>query len=841
MEKQKVEGKRMSGKLASLLPEAVRLLGLRGKLLAALLPPIILVLLVAGYVSYRVSGQFIDIALSRTVRMHTLAIAHEVEHYLDRCRLDLLLLSQGEMSPEILRAALESRLSVGDDHVFELAYLPGTGGHPSYFVQRDGKVQEIAEENFAQIQPNPLLSLEMLSNMKPGEVRASSVKEVIYPLPSQEATNRFMRTHVIRFVTRYPGRGDAPPGLLILSVQAARVRNILSLYNSDKSPLWSFPRSAELRFSYLLDRDAWILFQSEIIENPDKELTTFLAREAKQGTLGRQGHATAFRPNEHDERYWKTVSELRAGLSGLEQVEESEASRSGVHSFFHSYAPVMFREQADQDPVVYGGVVFVDRSQLPIVAGYRYLDVMLFVTMGAIVFLSLVVFWFGRLLTRPIRALANQMNDLSGLEALEEIRLPYSGFDMDMLQRAINSIIRRVKEQVVELQVKNEAISNVNKRERASLKRETEILAEAELNLIPEIIGQGPAMSNLKADILKAAQVDVDVLISGDTGTGKQLVAEAIHSHGVRNGKPLVSINCGALDENLLLDALFGHIKGAFSEAKADRNGAFVEADGGTLFLDEIQSASPKVQQSLLRAIATRKIKPLGSDKELSVNVRIVAATNEDMPRLIERGVFREDLYYRLKVISIVTPSLRTHPENIPLLCLYYLRQAEQLTGRTGLGLSNGALKKLMAYQWPGNVRELVNSITRAAVMAETEIIQAEEIRLEGAGSAPEEGVAGVEAVETRSESQRPQVVDDEDGVPESGPTTDQPLSERQSAVWPDIRKRKNVTRKDYQELVGGNLPTRTAIYDLQDFVKRGLLHKRGRGPSTRYEVVGKG
>ncbi|MBI9078922.1 MAG: sigma-54-dependent Fis family transcriptional regulator [Pseudodesulfovibrio sp.] len=824
-----------------------RKLGLRGKLLLALLPSIVGILLVAGYASHRVSEEFVDIALARTAKMHTLAIVHEVEQYMKGCKADLLFFAHEDMRSESLRSALKNKLQSGGNSYFEMAYLPATGGKPVVLVQRNGKIHEISVTDYGRIQPNPLLELDRIKDLKKGEVLPSQVLEVTYPLPTEQASNLHIRTHVIRFYTYFPGNNDTPPGILFLSIQASQIRNILSLYNSELSPLWAFPRSDELRFSYLLDKTGWILFQSEDYEDKNKELTTFLARKDYYGTLGRQGQPAAFRPNENHTRYWKAFKEITNNRSGLEKIAENNSSGSSVKSFLFSYSPIKFQSTPSGDPLIYGGIVFVDRSQLPIIAGYKFFDVMLLVTVGSITLISILIFWFGRILTKPIRILATRMNDLTTLDALEEIDLPYSGFDIDMLQRAINNIIRRVKKQVVEIMAKDEAIFNVNKREQIPLTRELEILAEGELSLIPEIIGQGSVISSLKTSILKAAQANVDVLVSGETGTGKQLVAEAIHNHGNRKGQPFVSINCGALDENLLLDALFGHVQGAFSEAKTDRNGAFIEANGGTLFLDEIQSASPKVQQSLLRAIASRKIKPLGSDREQDVNVRIIAATNVDIPSLIEQKVFREDLYYRLKVISIATPALREHPENIPLLSIYYLKQAEQLAERNGLGLSKGALNKLISYRWPGNVRELVNNITRAAVMTETDVIQAEDIRLESdATSGNESSIAPVTPQSTTTDNDQNEIAKSiPEGkhnatVSEAYAHNDSLLNERQGTAWPQIRKTGTVTRKEYQEIVGDRLPTRTAIYDLQDFVRRGLLIKQGKGPSTRYEVTKK-
>ncbi|WP_319543256.1 sigma-54 dependent transcriptional regulator [uncultured Pseudodesulfovibrio sp.] len=809
-------------------------LGLRGKLLLALLPPIVAILLVTGYASYTVSEDFIDIAVERSVKMHTLAMAHEMEQFFDQCRVDLLFFAQGTMKPTELRSTLEKHIHSGGTRYFELSFIPASGGQPFALIQHDGEIHEVPASEFGAIHPNPFEELGKLGSLKIGQVLPSDIIETTYPIPSDTASNRHIKTRILRFYTYFPGDETSPPGILFLSVKAKDVRNILSWYNSEESPLWAFPRSNELRFSYFLNSEGWMLFQSEDFNEADNKLTTYLARENFSGTLGKDGHAAAFRPNENHVRYWAAVKDINNGKSGLTQVAEERIGESAVNSFYFSYAPIRFLSDSTGRPTPFGGVIFVDRSQLPIIAGYKNLDVMLFVTAGAIALISCLVFWFGRILTRPIHALATSLDSLNSLEEMEEINLPYSGADITRLQTAINVIIRKVKQQVVEIQAKDETILNVNNRERAPLKRERETLAEAELSRIPEIIGIGPIISNMKVNILKAAQVEVDVLISGETGTGKQLVAEAIHAHSNRSDNPFISINCGALDENLLLDALFGHVKGAFSEAKEDRNGAFIEADGGTLFLDEIQSASPKVQQSLLRAIASRKIKPLGSDKELAVNVRIVAATNVDIPDLIERREFREDLYYRLKVVSITTPALREHRENIPMLAVYYLNQAEQLAGREKLDLSKGALAKLVNYQWPGNIRELVNCITRAAVMAENDIIQAEEIRLENDVYQP---VA--ERIETRPAPPR-EIVETplNNPKPTPPPALTSPLNVRQKEAWPHIQKKKSVTRKEYQDLVSGSLPTRTAIYDLQDFVKRGLLVKQGKGPSTRYEVV---
>jgi DNA-binding NtrC family response regulator len=355
----------------------------------------------------------------------------------------------------------------------------------------------------------------------------------------------------------------------------------------------------------------------------------------------------------------------------------------------------------------------------------------------------------------------------------------------------------------------------------------------------PELVGDGRLMRQLKRDIIKASQVEVDVLIEGETGTGKQLTAEAVHRLSARADMPFISINCGELDENLLLDSLFGHVKGAFTDGKGERRGSFLEADGGTLFLDEIQSASLKVQQALLRALSLRKIKPLGSDRDVDVNVRLITATNVDLRALIAQGKFREDLYYRLKVITITTPALREQRQNIPLLAMHFLKEGEHMAGRSGLALSRGALKALVSYDWPGNIRELKHVVITAAVMSEGRVIQAEQLGISGNGSDRTEALETVLYFREQQSADDVQAEPSDDAVSLHGQSED--LNERQLLALAHVREHGSISSKDLTELRGGGISKRTAGYDIQDLVTRGLLKRVGRGPATRYVLSGEG
>ena len=232
----------------------------------------------------------------------------------------------------------------------------------------------------------------------------------------------------------------------------------------------------------------------------------------------------------------------------------------------------------------------------------------------------------------------------------------------------------------------------------------------------PEILGRSPAVSAMREIIATVAPTEATVLITGESGTGKELVARAVHGASARANKPLVTVNCAALAENLLESELFGHERGAFTGADRRREGRFLQADGGTLFLDEIGDMPPGIQAKLLRLLQEKQIQRLGGHDSIDVDVRIIAATNANLEQAVADGRFREDLYYRLKVVTLWTPPLRERREDIPALAAFLLhRQAAELH-RPDPGLEEEALRYLAGLDWPGNVRELSNALQKALV-----------------------------------------------------------------------------------------------------------------------------
>ncbi|HEX8708413.1 MAG TPA: sigma-54 dependent transcriptional regulator [Pyrinomonadaceae bacterium] len=231
------------------------------------------------------------------------------------------------------------------------------------------------------------------------------------------------------------------------------------------------------------------------------------------------------------------------------------------------------------------------------------------------------------------------------------------------------------------------------------------------------ITGRSPAMIELYKEIARVAPSRSTVLIYGESGTGKELVARAIHRHSPRAARPFVAVNCGALTETLLEAELFGHVRGSFTGAVADRKGLWEEAEDGTLFLDEVGETSPSMQVKLLRALQEAEIRRVGASRTVKVNARVVAATNRELEKEVRAGAFREDLFYRLSVVTMLVPPLRERRSDIPLLAERFLLMASQSAGRR-LHFSTEALGMLAAYDWPGNVRELENATEHAALHA---------------------------------------------------------------------------------------------------------------------------
>ena len=333
--------------------------------------------------------------------------------------------------------------------------------------------------------------------------------------------------------------------------------------------------------------------------------------------------------------------------------------------------------------------------------------------------------------------------------------------------------------------------------ERERYRRQVKRL-KAELNDekgLDAIVGESAVMQGLAAIVRKIAPVKTTVLITGESGTGKELVARALHELSPRSQQPFVAVNCGAIPEALLESELFGHVKGAFTDASRSRKGLFAEADGGTLFLDEIAELSPAMQVKLLRVIQEEEIRPVGESRSQKVDVRVIAATMKDLSRAIADGSFREDLFYRLNVVNLELPPLRARTDDIPPLAEHFVRKYNARLRRDPpvRRIADEAMALLRAYPWPGNVRELENAIERALVLADGDTL-------------------GPDAFDRLQPAQG-----------RSAPTHDAPLDESNLSIKHATRRIEETLIRRALEQTGGN---RTRAAQVLEISHRALLYK---------------
>jgi DNA-binding NtrC family response regulator len=333
-----------------------------------------------------------------------------------------------------------------------------------------------------------------------------------------------------------------------------------------------------------------------------------------------------------------------------------------------------------------------------------------------------------------------KMPGMDGLEMLRRIKLLKADSIVIVMTAfaTVDTAVKALKDGAFDYVTKpfdpddlSHLIRNASKQ--ISLTEENENLKKKVVSLenIEDLIGNSEAMKKVLRDIESVAQSNSSVVITGESGTGKELVARAIHSNSPRKFFPLVSVHCGALTESLLESELFGHEKGAFTGAMYNRKGRFEMADNGTIFLDEIATISTKMQIDLLRVLETKSFVRVGGNKEISSDFRVICATNRDLKSMVEKGIFREDLFYRLNVVNICVPPLRDRIEDIPLLVDYFIKKYCTSMNRQPVTIDSAASKRLEEFNFPGNVRELENMIERAIVVGNGKKISLKDLPLE--------------------------------------------------------------------------------------------------------------
>ncbi|MDD6249137.1 sigma 54-interacting transcriptional regulator [Desulfovibrio piger] len=790
-------------------------------------------------------------AIARNAQLHAQAMSLSLEQILTETRNQLLILAAGSMEPKDMVRRLQFRVRAEGLRYREVAFM-GTDPSQRYLLlSYGGEIISIPPDIASATVGNPFTSLS--AAQRPGHVQVSQPLEVVYSMVPLNDSVQSIPLYVIRFSTPIYDSQGVFQGMLILSLDLTVLRDAISMFSSSSAPLRTADDETRIR-SIFFDNQGWMLFQSENLEADDASgrLNSDSLRAGFQGEFGRAGFSTAFRPGSNHVNYWSMVSNVQSGHSGQIFLDNGDAWGHGDNAVEGvSFAPVTFTANPDSPHTIVGGLAVLDTSFTATRTGIQIIGIYGICLLAGICLLGLGLAWLARGTTKRLRRLSNEVNMRIDSHSSNPLVLPPMPRELEQLKDAINALLHRLRRS------EEEQLNQQLMQDARWAREPAENMPE--LDDIPEngLVGTSAAMQDLRANFLKAAPTMADVLVIGETGTGKELVSAAIHQASPRANGPFITINCGALDENLLMDTLFGHVKGAFTEARQPRKGAFLTAEGGTLMLDEIGNAAPKVQQALLRALSTRMIRPLGSDEDVPFDTRIIAATNAELLQDAQEGSFREDLYYRLAVITIRTPPLRRRKSDLPLLAVFFLTRAAESQGLPTPRLSRGALRKLQEYHWPGNVRELQNCLTRALAFCENGLIFAENIQLgpdtlPGDIARPERGKLSCpparadsrqphgEAAETaESPVAQPVPAESEDqGAMPAAEDAQPRLNARLARLLPQIVELGSISRQEYQDMAGKDISMRTAQYDLQILVRLGLVRREGRGPAQRYIVL---
>ena len=815
------------------------------------LPLLTLVLLLVFLATGRSIEALVNRAIARNAQLQAQAMSLSLEQILTETRNQLLILAAGSMDPKDMVRRLQFRVRAEGLRYREVAFM-GTDPSQRYLLlSYGGEIISIPPDIASATVGNPFTSLS--AAQRPGHVQVSQPLEVVYSMVPLNDSVQSIPLYVIRFSTPIYDSQGVFQGMLILSLDLTVLRDAISMFSSSSAPLRTADDETRIR-SIFFDNQGWMLFQSENLEADEASgrLNSDSLRAGFQGEFGRAGFSTAFRPGPNHVNYWSMVSNVQAGHSGQIFLDNSDAwgqENSAVEGV--SFAPVTFAANPDSPRTIMGGLAVLDTSFTATRTGIQIIGIYSICLLAGICLLGLGLAWLARGTTKRLRRLSNEVNMRIDSHSSNPLVLPPMPRELEQLKDAINALLHRLRRS------EEEQLNQQLMQDARWAREPAENMPE--LDDIPEngLVGTSAAMQDLRANILKAAPTMADVLVIGETGTGKELVSAAIHQASPRANGPFITINCGALDENLLMDTLFGHVKGAFTEARQPRKGAFLTAEGGTLMLDEIGNAAPKVQQALLRALSTRMIRPLGSDEDVPFDTRIIAATNAELLQDAQEGSFREDLSYRLAVITIRTPPLRRRKSDLPLLAVFFLTRAAESQGLPTPRLSRGALRKLQEYHWPGNVRELQNCLTRALAFCENGLIFAENIQLgpdtlPGDIARPERGKLSCpparadsrqphgEAAETaESPVAQPVPAESEDqGAMPAAEDAQPRLNARLARLLPQIVELGSISRQEYQDMAGKDISMRTAQYDLQILVRLGLVRREGRGPAQRYIVL---
>lgn len=763
------------------------------------LPLFLAVFLLASFFAGRSVNKEVQSAISRSALLQAEAVSFALENVLRETRNQLLILAAGAVNEQNLERAFKARAERDGENFREVAFVGLTPEDRFLLINHKGQIIKVPTNAAREAPGGPFQTGGQLPQ---GHVSLSRPLEVSYAMVPVNGDLENIAFHILRFSTPVHDEAGKFLGVLSLALDLGVLRDRLTLFQNMGYGMQSF----------FFDNDGWLMFQAG--DEPGAPLSSDQARSGFRGDFGRPGFSRAFRPAPEHLNYWTMVADVQGGNSGLMPmpIKASTEDPDFLYAGGASYAPVSWQGDENESGRPLGGIALLNDSLVSPDAWQRLIGIYINALLTAAFVAAFCVWFVIRFVSRPLNFLTARINECNAENCARRIVQPRLPRELEELKSGINGLLERLQ------QARESANANAEARSQRWLRQPASILPVKPSSSGPCLVGTSPAMRSLLSQIEKAAKIKADILIVGETGTGKELVASSIHNLSNSNGGPFISINCGALDEALLMDTLFGHVKGAFTEAKTERKGAFLAATGGTLLLDEIGNATSRVQQALLRALSTRHIRPLGSDSDVAFNTRIIAATNS--PLKDNGAEFRSDLYYRLAVITLNTPPLRDHKEDIPDLVGYFIASLASGLDRKP-GISRGALEKLVNYDWPGNVRELRNVIIRALAFCDNSLIMAEDLPIAGVSTSISEPAISCSGPLSFTHSSCSE------------------LNKRQAEMWRRLIPLGKFTRLEYERMAAGAISPRTAQYDLKLMLKLGLLRREGKGPSQSYVVVG--
>ncbi len=834
-------------------------MGLGKRLALHFLPvPLLVAVGLFAFTYHQVQGTLsTSMAEVSSVGVH--AMGQALSQLMLETRNQIATLASGSTTVDELRQRLRRRthrlLAMGDNRLREVAFS-GTGQYADtryLWITSRGQIFDIDPESLSVLNNSALHF-----NITPGEheILLSQPVDVTYPAVSDENNKaRTVNMQVVRFTAPVTLSDGTFAGYLVLSLDLQALRQCIASLSMDDA----IGNTPSVLF---VDREGWMLFQMRLDGTTDVS-SLDSARAGQKGTFDRVGFSQAFRPNPEYYGYWTMINDLRSGKTGQFFTSAMPWNEGDGAPDTVSYAPVRYVSGHGAEPVTLGGVVILDTSFAGTALGSQLRHIWLGACCLALVLMMIACWRIARAQRRFMDLLAADVENAAEKSITTPLPERTEPSELFTLRHGINEILKQKRALEDELDaLDNLECARVLEEEVRNMPRDVDVPKDG-------IIGVSREINLVREDIRRAASSSEDVLIMGETGTGKELISHAIHNLSSRRDGPFITINCGALDESLLMDILFGHVKGAYTGSPDSRKGAFLAACGGTLMLDEVGTASPKVQTALLRALSERCIYPLGSDTKVPFDTRVIAATNADLQADVAEGKFRQDLYFRLAVITIRTPPLRQRKRDIPYLIVAFLKQNLQnsSTQRHEPGISRGALSRLMHYHWPGNIRELRNVINRALAFCDGKLIQSTHLRLGEEHAAAQERIVEeckidlrkneeVQRDETLRSTTTPAASKSELESRESmfWSTTDpaanfetditstpsgrkgRELSGRLDRILPQLCKAGEFSRKDYQEIA--RVSMRTAQYDLQELQNAGLVQRIGRARTQRYVII---